>query len=247
MNFTLKESLNILKDDIRMISTNIGKPESPNLLIVIGDTALSKTDTVKRILNDEKIDFGYLRGTIKSEGDFYKLLYKNNGRVIVIDDSNPIIKKNSKFNSYLLAITDRGEGNKLISYVNNFDPEIKTESNPNGKYPQHFTFDGSIICISNLPLKKLDDAFKSRAIMNIVTATNDDVIEVIEEKKNNYYTSISSGIKDTAILFLKELATTQKKYIINLRTYQHVLDYFNRFDHDRAKEILLVKINQGIL
>jgi len=246
MRFSLKDSLQLLEDDIKMIVKCVGKIDRPNLLIVLGDTGTSKTETIRNILIENKTDYAYLRGDIKSPSDMYKLLYKNNGRLIVIDDSNLIVKKNSKFMSYLLAITDRG-ANKRITCLNNFDPDIQSSNNLNGKYPQNFIFTGSIICISNLKLTKLDDAFKSRAIINIIETTNEDIIIEVERKLDLYYVEIPMIVKKISLDFLKKVTENVKRYKIDFRTYQKVIEYFNLYEKEKAEAIIYKKIEQGII
>lgn len=244
--FTMQDSLELLQDDVRMIASCVQKMNKPSLLIVLGESGLGKTEMVKTTLKDMRKDYAYVRGDIKNCGDFYKMLYQNNGRIIILDDSNTIIKKNSKFMSYLLAITDRGN-NKRIAYLNNFDSDMKSSNNPDGKYPQQFQFTGSIICISNLTIGKLDEAFRSRAVINIIEASNEEIIEEVEREIDYYYGDVKLNIKKTTIHFLKEMIKKFPKHRIDFRTYQKAMEYFDLYSKIKAEMIIIKKIEQGII
>jgi hypothetical protein len=250
-NFTMKETLNMVEDDVRMLMNCREKVNKPNLMILLGPAGLKKTTLVRETLRNMNVNYAYVRGEIKSPTTLYKLLFQHRDAregksVLVIDDSDQLIKKNSKFMSMLLAITDKGN-NRRISCLNNFDSDIKSTRNPEGRYPQSFIFNGTIICISNLPITKLDQAFRSRAVINVIEASSEAVIDEVERDKENHYPEIEEVIKNRTIKFLREVVVNFPDYRIDFRTYQKALEYFDNYSKDKAEAIIVRKIEQGII
>jgi len=241
MGKSLDENIEELKDDISILTKGLGDLSFRNLLIVTGEAGISKTSSVKEAL--EGTNYAYFRGGIKNLGDFYKVLYANNGRLLVIDDSDSIIKKNSVFRPLLLGMTDKGDKRRL-SYVNSFDKDIKSTSNPDGKYPQNFVYEGALICITNLPPPKMDEAFKSRAILNIVESSDESVLQSIEDNLDKYYTGIDIEIKKEVLKFLKEFYQVATR--IDFRLYELCLMYFSSLPNiELARARCLKKIKSG--
>jgi len=241
MGKSLDENIEELKDDISILTKGLGDLSFRNLLIVTGEAGISKTSSVKEAL--EGTNYAYFRGGIKNLGDFYKVLYANNGRLLVIDDSDSIIKKNSVFRPLLLGMTDKGDKRRL-SYVNSFDKDIKSTSNPDGKYPQNFVYEGALICITNLPPPKMDEAFKSRAILNIVESSDESVLQSIEDNLDKYYTGIDMEIKKEVLKFLKEFYQVANR--IDFRLYEMCLMYFSSLPNiELARARCLKKIKSG--
>jgi hypothetical protein len=244
----IEDDLETLKADIKMVAGNINS-NGKSVLVVFGDAGIGKSETVYSTVKQLGVPYAYTRITVKSQADFYKLLYVNNSKLIIIDDSNEILKKGSKFAMQLLALGDTSLVNRRLSYVDVKDKDIKSETNPNGKIPQSFTFSGGLVFLTNAPLTKLDNALISRAIMCKVEASNEGIISSIKSKLTQFYPEVDLKIKEQAIDFIEQLTNANMIKKLDFRVYSEVLNYFSIPDMpiDRAKTIIIMKIKKGLL
>jgi hypothetical protein len=242
---SIEDNLDDFKTDIKIVAKDKGNLNKFNSVVGLGPKGLGKTMAAQEALaNVPKKDKGYIRAEFKSPGDFYKFLYNNRERIIIIDDSDPLIKKNSKFRVHLLAATDIGKARKL-SNPNPFDSEMKSTNNPTGRYEQQFTFLGSLIFITNLPLNKIDEAFASRAYINVVEGSQESIFLMLEQNLAKWYPDVKESVRNEALQFLVDFGGWIGN--IDFRMYGRSLTYFSSEDFEVAKVICLKKIKKGLL
>src|ERR1700741_1185800 len=124
--------------------------------VILGDGGLGKTYTVKHQLAKaglrEGIDFEFFSGTATAAG-LYRLLYENNGKLIVFDDCDAVLKDPTAIN-VLKAALDSYDVRK-IAWISS----LRVDG-----LPQSFEFTGRIIFISNLDMARIPEPIVSRSI-----------------------------------------------------------------------------------
>ena len=250
----LEDSLQELKLDMSILKSRLGK-DGKNLLICYGRAGVSKSTTIKKALIDNNMDVAYIRiNDIKNTGDFYKILYVNNGRTLLFDDSDIIIKKSSPISAMLLSATDDSVKNRRLTYFNTSDSsiiksaekELDKKGNliiPKGKYPQQFNFTGSVIAISNLTPPKMNSALVSRAIITELSASDSSLITEIMKGIDEYFPDYSKTVKQLSVDFIIALRGENVIKALDFRHYSMILGYFNSDTPiDIIKPILIKKL-----
>ena len=233
-----------LKTDVDVLSSSFRR-DGKNLLIVTGVKGMGKTVTIQRLTSMLKVPYAYGRLSVKNKGEFHKLLYQNNRKIIIIDDSNDLIKKSSIFRDQLLAITDSTRRNRITTYINDKDPQIKSTRFKRGKYPQTFLFEGALIVITNLPFSSMYPAFVDRAIKEIVSLSNEEVLTEVERGFKQFYPDIDIKYKMAAVDFLRTFTQAGEIDSINFRTYQDTISFMSQFGIERGKREILTRIKKG--
>jgi len=193
-------------------------------LIVSGPAGLGKSFTVERVLQDYDPDKkrhcivkGYVRGT-----GLYKKLwqYRNKGDVLVFDDSDSIFFDDNSLNM-LKAVCDTTE-TRVISYLT----EGSLEDEDGGIVPKTFTFDGTIIFITNFDMDnaietghRLADHFKA-----LISRSH--YIDLAMKTKRDYLVRIGQVVKQG---------------LLDHCTYEECNDVLNFIDNnsDRLRELSL--------
>ena len=164
---------------IEQFTTLVAKKIVPSFIIT-GSGGIGKTTTVNKTLKK----LGLKEDTIGSMGQsdyivfkgystakaLYRMLYENNGKVIVFDDCDSVFKDPIAAN-VLKSALDSGE-TRVISWG--------AESLFGDDLPSRFEFTGRVIFISNLPLKKFPQALISRSLLTDLTLTTEETVERIE-------------------------------------------------------------------
>lgn len=195
-------------------------------LIVHGKPGLSKTDTVKKALKAMGVKHKIAKASFSTVGDFYKVLYNNNDCILVLDESEELLKRNSIFRKLMLTILEPGKGNRTPHYFKSTDKDLITKSNPNqGTIPQKFVFTGKLIMISNKNIDTLDDAIRSRSLDVHIDLSKTEVLEEIKNNLHNYNQDIDYGLKLKVYEYLKSIKARLKR--IDFRTYRKLLDMAN--------------------
>jgi hypothetical protein len=215
----------------------------------------SKTTTTRKVLQDSGMNYAYIRvNDIKNTGDFYKILYTNNGRILLFDDSDIIIKKSSPISAMLLSATDDSVENRRLTYFNTTDSSIiksdekQTDSKgnlivPKGKFPQQFNFTGAVIAISNLTPPKMNSALVSRAILSEISASDESLINEILKGIDEYFPDYDKKTKQLAVDFIIALRGENVIKALDFRHYSMILGYFDSgAPIDVIKPILVKKL-----
>jgi hypothetical protein len=206
-----------LKNFITLVSEG-----SKNSLIVSGEAGLSKTTTVYESIKELGIPYAWANVHIGCINDLYKVLYKENGKVLIFDDTDYLIHKTrgKKFREMLLSATELSN-NRLLQIKDTRDKEVKSKNNPKGEYPQSFIFTGRIIFITNLEQKYIDSSLVSRSLKVDIRFTKFEIIKLIEDGLHQYYSNISVNIKLEVINFIKNIVNDIDK--LDFRHYYDIL------------------------
>lgn len=128
------QQLDLYAEYINMISKKI-----IHGLLCYSKTGLGKTYNTLKILKKSNIDYKYYNGVL-TPIEFYKLLYDNNGKIIILDDIETVLE-NDKFIDLLKAC--------LYSPINERKVTYNTSSKVLEDYPESFEFTGGLIILMN--------------------------------------------------------------------------------------------------
>jgi hypothetical protein len=247
--FDINERFDFLTDFVNMVADRT----CPSLLVT-GEGGLGKTYTVNKALQDagvknasEMIGFStdndllehqsrsvysVVKGYSTAKG-LYRTLFENRNRVLVLDDVDNVLR-------------DPVALNLLKSALDSYDRRIiswNAESSSEDDLPRSFEFKGGIIFISNLPIFKIDQAIRSRAICVDLTMNTAQKIERMTEiiKTADFLPEYDNQTKENALNFLDEMKDHAKD--INLRTLIQVTKVASRGGNWRSRaEYLLTSV-----
>ena len=168
--FGINERFNFMTDFVNMVADRTSAS-----LLVTGEGGLGKTYTVNKALKDaglqntgDMIGFGsddtlmeeqskkvytVVKGYSTAKG-LYRTLYENRNRIVIFDDCDSVLRDPVALNLLKGALDSYDK--RVISW--------NAESFGDDDLPRSFEFKGGVIFISNLPIFKIDQAVRSRAI-----------------------------------------------------------------------------------
>lgn len=202
----IEKEVNQRFKNLRTITALVASKQSPSM-IVAGKGGLGKTYNIKQTIKSmgiKKNEYKEMVGYTTARG-LYEVLYDNKDSLILIDDCDEALE-NSTSISLLKAALD--------SY------DIRTitwnaKITKNSKYPKSFDFTGSVIFITNLNVKDIDQAILSRSMVVDLEMTNEEKIVRIESILKFLNPEFSMEVKQDALNYLKE---NGKTFDVNLRT-----------------------------
>ena len=124
----------------------VTKSKDVHSLFLLGSAGIGKTHSTIAKLKELKADYVYMNGNI-SPLALYEFLYTQNGRVIVFDDTQGLIRSKNSI-ALLLGALWSPEEKRLISW--------NTTSKILENIPSQFEFTGKIIFIMNEVPKNVD-------------------------------------------------------------------------------------------
>jgi hypothetical protein len=119
---------------------------------------------------EEGEDYVVVKGFSTARG-LYQTLWDNNGKLIIFDDTDAILKGDKVALNILKAALD-SYGKRTISWNAMMSASDDT--------PNCFDFTGKIIFLSNLSQAEMDGAVKSRSLLIDLHMTNHEIIEHME-------------------------------------------------------------------
>lgn len=193
--------------------------------VITGEGGLGKTYTVREtlaacgledmtaILNEAEdgdvIDNAYvtIKGFSTAKG-LYRTLYENNGKVIVFDDCDSILKDAVALNILKGALDSYDK--RYISW--------NSEMKESDDLPRSFEFTGQIIFISNMDSDNIDQAVRSRSMMIDLSMNEDQKLDRMQHIALNgdFLPEYDAEIKTDALNLLREIKDDVKE--ISLRT-----------------------------
>ncbi len=247
--FGINERFDFLTDFVNMVADRT----SPSLLVT-GEGGLGKTFTVNKSLKDaglknaaELVGFGtddnlfdeqsrklytVVKGYSTAKG-LYRTLYENRNRIVVFDDCDSVLRDPVALNLLKGALDSYDK--RMISW--------NAESFGDDDLPRSFEFKGGVIFISNLPIFKVDQAVRSRAICVDLSMTTAQKIERMSAiiKTDEFLPDYTLEVKENALKFLGEMKDEAKE--LSLRTLISVTKVAARGgDWKRRAEYLLTAV-----
>lgn len=248
--FGINERFDFLTDFVHMVADRTSAS-----LLVTGEGGLGKTHTVNKALRAagmrdiseymemagigeeiprhvQKTLYTVVKGYSTAKG-LYRTLYENRHRTITFDDCDSILR-------------DPVAVNLLKGALDSYDKRIiswNAESFGDDDLPRSFQFEGGVIFISNLPIFKIDQAVRSRAICVDLSMNTMQKIERMEAiiLQDDFLPEFELPVKREALTFLEELKDQAKE--LSLRTLISVTKVAGRGgDWKRRAEYLLTAI-----
>lgn len=247
--FGINERFDFLTDFVNMVSDRTSAS-----LLVTGEGGLGKTFTVGKSLKDagmqntmDLVGFGsddvltekqsskiytVVKGYSTAKG-LYRTLYENRNRIVVFDDCDSILRDPVALNLLKGALDSYDR--RIISW--------NAESFGDDDLPRSFEFKGGVIFISNLPIFKIDQAIRSRAICVDLSMTTEQKIERMGHiiKSDEFLPEYELTVKEAALKFLDKMQNEAKE--LSLRTLISVTKVAGRGkDWERRAEYLLTAV-----
>ena len=209
--FTINQRFSFVEQMVNMVSKGTAAS-----VIITGQGGLGKTHTVLATLAASgvvnvtdlakfqegqimpKKSFTVIKGFSTAKG-LYRSLFENNGKTIVFDDCDSILKDPVAINLLKGALDSYSK--RYIAW----NADIRDDD-----LPRSFEFTGQIIFISNMSMERLDQALISRALCVDLSMTEEQKIErmTVIAKNKDFLPEVSDNAKTDALAFLKTMVGT---------------------------------------
>ena len=194
--------------------------------IVTGEGGLGKSHTVMTALENRKMTEGVEYMVVKGYATpkaLYSTLFENNGKVIIFDDCDSILRDTTAVNLLKGALDSYDK--RTISWLQKgfIDDGL----------PASFEFTGQVIIISNMESNRLDQAVKSRSIVVDLSMTLQDKIERMQTILPTILTEIDMEIKEAALEFMAEHSEEAREF--NMRTLIKAIKVLNAYGLDNPE------------
>lgn len=204
--------------------------------IITGEGGLGKTHAVMEALKKAKLrevkDFTVVKGYATPKA-LYATLFENNGKIVVFDDCDSVLKDPTAVN-LLKGALDSYEKRTISWLQQGFIPS---------DLPSHFEFTGRVIFISNMDASKMDGAVKSRSICVDLSMTVQDKIERMQFILPKILPNIAMEVKEAALEFMAAHSDEAREFNVRtlLKLSKVVHSYGVNGDWKPAAKYLLVQ------
>lgn len=198
--FDVNDRFEFISQLVQMVRSKV----TPSLIIT-GEGGIGKTYSVMEELADleREVDYIEIKGYSTAKG-LYRSLFENNGRLIVFDDCDSVLKDVVSLNILKSALDSYG------------DRWISWNAESNDDLERSFKFTGQIIFISNMPSHKIDQAILSRSMVVDLTMTPEDKIKRMRNIMPNMLPEVPLEMKSQAMNWIEE--NSEKIKDLNFRT-----------------------------
>lgn len=190
--------------------------------VITGEGGLGKTYTVIQALKaaglkdisdvevgavvPPKSTYRVVKGFSTPKG-LYRILFENQNSIIVFDDCDSVLKNDDACNI-------------LKGALDSFDKRIITwnSSRDEEDLPRFFQFKGGIVFISNMPMGKIEQSIRSRAMCVDLEMTTEQKVQRMEVimKSPDFLPDVRESVKFAALNLVSELKDRSKE--VSLRT-----------------------------
>jgi hypothetical protein len=250
--------------EIKLNTKMVAQGDSTAFLLT-GMGGLGKTFNVEDVIDKLGMvkgqDWFSLAGVGGVPG-LYQELYKNNGKLTVIDDFDSVLTNEDAVNILKAALDTKQV--RTISYKKDgyFDPrgmsseEIQDgliDKNGKERFPSNFDFDGGVIFISNWDMDDIPQPLKTRCLKLDLQLTTEEVsdhirslLPFIKPTKGEY----SMELKEHMLKLLNELTIegeikymTVRDFVVGLPKFKcWTTDEMNYSDHDLKGYLLFTVV-----
>jgi len=188
-------------------------------LIISGPAGIGKTYVVKERLIAKKVPFEYIKGRATAAALFVSL-YENNGKTIVFDDCDSIIKSgNEDAINILKAVLDSYD-TREVSWLTMKKPILDAQGE---EIPKTFVFTGQVIFLTNIPLKDMKEALLSRSFKVELNLSIEDIIQKMKKTLPKLNTTAPMYLREKALQTILDLYNTGADIELNMRTLQQAI------------------------
>ncbi len=188
--------------------------------IITGEGGLGKTHAVMEALKKAKLrevkDYVIVKGYATPKA-LYATLFENNGKIVVFDDCDSVLKDPTAVN-LLKGALDSYEKRTISWLQQGFIPS---------ELPSYFEFTGKVIFISNMDASKMDGAVKSRSICVDLSMTIQDKIERMQFILPKILPNIALAVKEAALEFMAAHSDEAREF--NVRTLMKISKVANAY------------------
>ena len=155
----------------------------------IGDDGEPVRMAPGRFLDKSSYDYVKITGKV-SASEMFKTLAEHNGKVIIFDDCDSVLKDENAVNVLKGALDTTGDGTiswkvagDITTEYSNIEGAVKKEDKGKTKFvlPKRFKFKGQVMFISNLEHKQMPQALISRALNVDLTMNADETSERLQQ------------------------------------------------------------------
>ena len=219
-------------------------------IIAFGTGGVGKTYTMEQVMKrhnqveyddvdaghglDTPGEYDYVKITGKSTPTaMFKALYEHNGKTIVFDDCDSVLKDETSINIFKGALDTSGGGG--VTYDSGRDTKTAKKGHENQKgesiVPKRFKFNGRVIFISNLQPENMPQPLvDSRALAVDLSMTIDDTVERLRQISQIMPITDASGNKievseadrTAAVDFINEYRNQIRPGKLNARTMGNI-------------------------
>lgn len=217
VDFDINQRFGFVTDLVSMVA-NGATPSA----VITGEGGLGKTYTVLQALRANglkdisevevgtvvppKSTYRVVKGFSTAKG-LYRILFENQNSIIVFDDCDSVLKNDDACNI-------------LKGALDSFDKRIITwnSSRDEEDLPRWFQFKGGIIFISNMPMNKIEQSIRSRAMCVDLEMTTSQKIERMQVimQSTDFLPEVPNSVKYQALDLINELKERSKE--VSLRT-----------------------------
>ena len=197
--------------------------------------------TGDRFLKKDKYDYIVVSGKL-SATRMFELMQEHNGKLIVFDDCDSVLKNDDGVNVLKGAldttgdgtISWEGKGSLTTGYAGIRGAQRRTDSkgNPVQKWnlPKTFKFNGQIVFISNYKSKNIPQPLRSRADLIDLTMTRQETIDKVEsimyrskfkDSKGNRI-EVTKENREKALHFMQKYIRKIETDDLNMRTFTKI-------------------------
>ena len=191
-------------------------------LVITGSAGFGKTHLVLDELEKAGVEYEHIKGRSTAAG-LYISLYKNNGKFLIFDDCDKVLKDPDAEDILKSALDSYDK--RTITWASGKPLKFEDE-----EIPHKFEFTGSAIFISNLPQSKINKALKSRSFVLEVALKPKDMLERMESKLDEVMTDVSYAVKSKAFDIIEEVFDSGVEIELNMRTLQKAIKIVNEID-----------------
>lgn len=207
-----------------------------HFLLILGDGGFGKTTTVKETLNDAHKKYTIIKGSI-TEAALYEMLFKKRDKndLVILDDCDSWFD-NANMLNIIKAATETDSDRLISKFAKTYfdssdmsDEEIENEYIKTRKLPNSFSFNASIICITNISEGEFEKNKNARPLLTRGLRINVGLnkLQALNKIKKvmNSMSKIDDNAKQEALDYLVFIVDNYKtKDTLNIRTYIHVLN-----------------------
>ena len=214
----------------------LGKAEYTSGAVIHGSAGVGKSMRVLRKLSAEGVDYAYFN-TYSTPLSLVEAFFRNNGKVIVIDDVNNLLKE-PKAVAILKAATFSAAGERIITYQST--SKVLEERG----IPSSFIFRGKVIIILNeIPatLRETFQALMSRMYSHEVVLTLEEKSRLISEVFRTKEDLFGLGYpeRDNIIQFMCKAVSFGNAHKYNVRTALRAAEMVSKLGFGRASPMIL--------